>query len=380
MARRGRLAQFLSIALLVLNACATACGAQQATVAVSLFDAYQPTATLFVEGPCELIVPFHRGVPTGLYKVSVEKNGIAVTPVRASSPQLIAGASKVVFTGAGHALLSLRHPAVMVKRHYHGAVELTVRSDRKLKINNSLPIRDYVRSVVASETLPNWPLEALKAQAVLTQTRLFRYLPGDELGDTTQQEVYLGSGNDRADIAAAVASVSGQILAYDHRPIQPFYHSTCAGSTSDGSAIFGKNAEHMVYLASVSCSYCKQSPFCKTTSSRIRQQPFNSIFGSGTTSVATTDSSGRPLEIILGDGRHMRAYDFWIKLGKNFGWDKAPGNRFTIGTDSHGDVLLKSTGAGHGVGLCQWGAAGQARLGRSYREILQYYFPGTQIE
>ena len=37
-------------------------------------------------------------------------------------------------------------------------------------------------------------------------------------------------------------------------------------------------------------------------------------------------------------------------------------------------------GYGHGVGLCQWGARGQAEAGRSYRQILSHYFPGAAVE
>lgn len=41
--------------------------------------------------------------------------------------------------------------------------------------------------------------------------------------------------------------------------------------------------------------------------------------------------------------------------------------------------VINGRGFGHGVGLCQWGAYGQAKAGRSYREILQYYYRGTGI-
>jgi stage II sporulation protein D len=42
-------------------------------------------------------------------------------------------------------------------------------------------------------------------------------------------------------------------------------------------------------------------------------------------------------------------------------------------------LIAEGAGAGHGVGMCQWGAMGRSRAGFSYRDILSAYFPGTQV-
>ncbi|MEK7766522.1 MAG: hypothetical protein AAB368_09810, partial [bacterium] len=52
--------------------------------------------------------------------------------------------------------------------------------------------------------------------------------------------------------------------------------------------------------------------------------------------------------------------------------------RFTV-KSSGGEFIFIGRGWGHGVGLCQWGARGQARQGRSYRKILRFYYPGTEL-
>jgi stage II sporulation protein D len=44
-----------------------------------------------------------------------------------------------------------------------------------------------------------------------------------------------------------------------------------------------------------------------------------------------------------------------------------------------GGFAFAGRGSGHGAGLCQWGAAGFAREGKGYREILAHYYPGTEI-
>jgi stage II sporulation protein D (peptidoglycan lytic transglycosylase) len=43
-------------------------------------------------------------------------------------------------------------------------------------------------------------------------------------------------------------------------------------------------------------------------------------------------------------------------------------------------LVAAGAGSGHGVGLCQWGAIGRARAGRQFREILETYYPGTNVE
>ena len=55
-------------------------------------------------------------------------------------------------------------------------------------------------------------------------------------------------------------------------------------------------------------------------------------------------------------------------------------NNFTIEIDEDRNIIITGKGSGHGVGLCQWGAIGQSRLGKNYKEILNHYFPGTEIK
>lgn len=358
----------------------TAAGAQPKVVSVNLFEAFAPTSRIFLEGPFEVQIPYKRGWPEGLSELSAEGGQIVLRPVKTSARSQSILSKRFVLSGLSRQGLALRHHAGMSKRYYRGIVEIAVKPDGNLQIRNQLPTLEYVIAVVGSETFPNWPVEALKAQAVLTQTRLFRYKVNDDLGDTTQQEAYLGADRSRHDVRSAVQSVWGQVLTYDHRAIQPFYHSTCAGRISAGDEMFGEKAKELVYLEAKDCPFCQDSPFMKKTSSKISKSRFAGVFGSGLPRVCTVDSAGRPLEIVLGNGKRSRGYDFWIKLGKNLGWDKVPGTRFRIAESADGSVELSSTGAGHGVGMCQWGAAGQARLGKTYREILNFYFPGTAIE
>jgi stage II sporulation protein D len=82
----------------------------------------------------------------------------------------------------------------------------------------------------------------------------------------------------------------------------------------------------------------------------------------------------------MGNGKTIDGYQFWLKLGQKFGWDKVPGTRFSLLDNGNGQVVFSSTGAGHGVGLCQWGAVGMAKEGKTYQQILEFYYPGCKVE
>jgi len=271
-------------------------------------------------------------------------------------------------------------------RHYAGTIAFRSAVDSSthravLRAINSVSTRDYVESSVGSELQPGWPAEVAKAQAVMTQTILARCKPGEVLGDSTQRNVYLGADYVRPGTAEQVRSVWNQILTYGGRPAVPFWYSTCAGRTSNGTDVFGSAAAAMPYLRSVKCDFCHDSPFWHETVRRIDQSQFAIVFGAQLPEFHGLDQAERPLSVsyvLHGKKQLLSGYQFWTLLGQKFGWDKAPGLRFTLKQQGH-DVVVTSTGAGHGVGLCGWGAAEQARQGKTYKQILQYYFPETEV-
>ncbi|MEN9266750.1 MAG: hypothetical protein Q6K99_10990, partial [Thermostichales cyanobacterium BF4_bins_65] len=71
--------------------------------------------------------------------------------------------------------------------------------------------------------------------------------------------------------------------------------------------------------------------------------------------------------------------EWWQRLGSRLGWGVLPGNRFSW-VVGEGGIVLTGQGAGHGVGMCQWGSRGLALLGKDYGAILRYYCPGTSLQ
>jgi stage II sporulation protein D len=263
-------------------------------------------------------------------------------------------------------------------RKYHGTIILTAVNGSYLDILNKVSKRDYIAGVVASESPIDAGYEMLQAQAVLAQTVLARHKGNALIGDSTQSQSYLGTSLETPAIRSAVSSVWSEKLYYKNQLAIAYYHSTCSGGTSDGAEFFHlKNS--LPYLSAVPCKNCSQSPFWKPTVKEIPAVRFNKIFGQELPRVTKADYTNRPISVKLSNGTILTGYDFWMRIGRYFGWDKAPGSRFKLTAGENGNIIVESTGAGHGVGLCQWGASALAKQGKSYRDILRLYFPGCAI-
>jgi stage II sporulation protein D len=288
------------------------------------------------------------------------------------------GPSSLHIRGCGQHTLALTVPP-LGQRRYHGDCFIKASRDCALTIVNDVSLNDYIKDVVASELPAGTPGEALKAQAVLAQTLLLNRRSQKELGDSTEQQSYLGAAAERPEVNSAVRSVWGKHLYYKGLPVVVYYHSTCAGGTSQAAEFFGLESGSLPYLKHVPCTECRSSPFWRPTKNEIPLAVFAPVFGNGIPTILKRDEAGRPLLVKLADGKILSGYDFWMRLGQSLGWDKAPGTRYQLASGGEGAVKIESTGAGHGVGLCQWGASGMAREGKDFREILNYYFPDCEV-
>jgi stage II sporulation protein D len=170
-------------------------------------------------------------------------------------------------------------------------------------------------------------------------------------------------------------------MGFQGRPIYAAFSSTAAGPTEDALNVWSKD---LPYLRGVDCPFDMKSPYYRwrvavpldKLERALRQQ------GVGVGTVATVtpfgySRAGRVTRIrILHSGGELllRGED----LRKIVGYSILPSARFEV--ESVGsDVVFNGFGAGHGVGLCQWGAKEMAELGYSFGTILSYYYPGTDL-
>lgn len=275
------------------------------------------------------------------------------------------------------------HGIRLGERKYAGT--LKVRANKFLEITNIVPARDYVESVVGSELPPHFENEAYKALAVLTLTRLellgaSSTRPATSIVDSTQYENYTGLQAVSPRIKSCVQAVMTKRLFYNaHQAPKVFYHSACAGGTSSAESVFGEGGRGLKYLKGVKCDFCQNSPFWNEKEHNVPRQTFLILFAGKFPTIEEIDPKGRPTSLLV-NNKKVSGYKVWLSLGRTFGWGAVPGNKYNFSESQDPRfVVLRSRGAGHGVGLCQWGANEQAKQGKTYREILKFYFPDCQI-
>ncbi len=264
--------------------------------------------------------------------------------------------------------------------HYAGNIEVW-KGKSGLYLINELPIEEYVKSVVGSEVGSSWDMEALKAQAVIARTyALFQKASNNrnsnyDLTSSVLHQVYKGNAVD-ARVASAVVLTKSQILTYEGKPIEAFYHSTSAESTEDPAEVFGKNYPYIKPVA----VKCDVSPYClwerKIPVEELERSLDISGFKDMKIASYTVTKRVKAVDITHSKGvLTIKATD----LRKALGWNRLPSTDFTVSQEND-MIVFQGRGYGHGVGLCQWSALQMAREGKSYKEILSYFYPGTTLE
>jgi stage II sporulation protein D len=263
-----------------------------------------------------------------------------------------------------------------LERLYSGNMEFRSRNNT-ISIVLSIDKETLVGSILSSEAGEYQEPEVLRALAVVTRSFLAAGIqhPQDnaDVCDTTHCQVFQGIEPNKQ-INDAVKSTRGLILTYHQKPFHPFYSRSCGGRTFTYEQVWGEKAPDYPFFP-VSCPVC-----LNTTEVRWR-----SDLTLDTLRIAT----GIPVNGIRrvggwievsnqGETRKFTAENFRIMLGRDLGWKVLPGNSFQIQSHSK-SIAFEGAGFGHGVGLCQTGAAGLARLGKTYQQILSYYFPNTEI-
>jgi stage II sporulation protein D len=288
---------------------------------------------------------------------------------------------------------------------YSGALELSARADG-LRVINHVDIEAYVAGVVAQEAWPTFHDEALKAQAVAARTYAM-YIMSErdtrpfDLRAGEGDQVYRGVRRDAfgARTAAAADATRGVVLStLTDEGLRIFcaYYAAACGGRSQGLVDYqgggAPDAAPLPLRGGVACDYCR---IAKGDAYRwgphrvpkaellVRLQERDRSFADWEmlASVAVTDKTEfgrvRQLTLTSGDGRAalMGAEHFRLAVGSGI----MRSTDCTL-TDAGAELLLEDgRGFGHGLGMCQWGAEGQARAGRRAGKVLLHYYPGAQL-
>ena len=266
---------------------------------------------------------------------------------------------------------------------YTGDIEVWEGAEGLYLIDN-VHIEDYVMGVVKNEVGKDWPIEALKAQAVISRTyAVYKMLHSAgmkyDLTSSVLDQVY-GCDVPGSDICKAVGETRGQILSYNGAPIEAFFHSTSCGETEDPYEVFG---QHFPYLKPVKVD-CALSPYSEWERSFSASRLQKALKAGGIDTGPITDveikshtCTGRVKDLMVRGGNGV----FIVKATdarKFLGWKALPSTDFTIALDD-GRWDVEGKGYGHGVGLCQWSALQMAQQGETYQQILSYFYPGATL-
>ena len=317
---------------------------------------------------------------------------------------------------------------------YYGTLEIRKEPEGLLLINE-LDIEDYLTRVVPSEMPSYYEKEALKAQAVCARTYAYRQIQanaysqyGAHVDDSTNYQVYNNTETyERTD--AAVAETYGQLLTVGGGLAEAYYFSTSCGYTTDGT-LWGAAAESVPYLKAIPVTgnqvemnlsddalfeeyikgkntdaYDYAFPLYRwrvDITNRQLEQKLDRLGVITGLEVTERGPGGIAKEVkVTGEGdTKILSGQTQIRntLGNSSlvytkndgealsGWDSLPSAFIHIEVKERNEEENTTTftiwggGYGHGVGMSQNGAEGMARAGKNYREILEFFYRGAEIQ
>lgn len=365
--------------------------------------------TLGASGEYEIFDPanyrvLHR-LPGG-EQVVVRADPSGHLRVRAGASETIAG-NLITLRALGDGLV------VVGGRPYRGDVVVQTTPSGRLTAINRVDMEAYLLGVVPHEIGQVGPelLEAAKAQAVAARTYAIAYLGrrsdlGFDVFATVDDQVYGGASGEHDPVSRAVRETAGEILIYDGRPIEAYYHSTCSGRTAAIEEVWPEAPRP--YLVSIEDIDPATGQAFDVTSSRFRwsvRWPADSLRRIFNRTLADSlpagvDDVGEIRDIqtleLTPSGRIARMRITTANATFEVGRDRIRwifltpagpilnSSRFEVSLvrDANGrvtEVVADGMGWGHGIGMCQVGAMGRARAGQDYRQILGAYYPSTDL-
>ncbi len=281
-----------------------------------------------------------------------------------------------------------RSPAVYLNgRRFRGAIDIIRQPNNKLTAVNHLDVEEYVQGVLYHEVAPWWPMEALKAQSIVSRTFALyqaRVNAGKDydLVSTAYSQVYGGRTSERGRTSKAVRLTKDKVLTYQNKIFQTFFHATCAGHTERAGNLWNID---LPPLRGRECQFCRRSPHFhwekKLSLKEIEEALEKADFKVGlieSIGIVDRDVSGRitQLEITSTAGRtKLSANRFRLTVGPNI----IRSTNINVEIKKR-RAYFEGYGWGHGVGMCQWGSFFMAREGFNAEQILGFYYPESEVK
>lgn len=289
-----------------------------------------------------------------------------------------------------------RSPFFINGREFSGPAEVRQASDNGLLLVMETELEKYLLGVVSAEMgSGRQELEALKAQAVASRSYAFTRIgaspeAGYDIEAGVQHQAYDGGGDVPLLIRKAVEDTRGQVLTCDGKVIAANFHSTCGGRTALPSEVWQAVDERFPFLKSAKDDHCNISPRYSWQDTVTAREMLDKLFPGQPQSriknveILEISRSGRvqALKVSADCGDTVLYKD---KIRSGLSASPVLSTRFDLKLQRDEDgfvsfIILEGSGYGHGVGLCQWGAIGMAREGKSFKNILRHYYREVEIK
>lgn len=243
-----------------------------------------------------------------------------------------------------------------------------------------VPIEDYLLGVLPSEMPANWPIEALKAQAVASRSYALavksdRAQKLYDLDSTVADQVYSYERFQRmpavlrSKIQNAVSATEGQVLpAQKHQVLKAYFHAHCGGQTKTSKEVWGVGGQSIT-VKDEFCQLDHKAHWQTTISSDILQKSFFENIQDENQVFLKSLPNGKVL-LQRGPSEQLLSGDTFRQV---LGYEKIKTSDFNATTKGK-SIQLSGLGNGHGVGMCQTGARFMALSGSKYNEILKRYY------
>ena len=278
-------------------------------------------------------------------------------------------------------------PKKIKQKTYQKTDNITVRVKRENKNTiEKIPLEKYLIGVLAGEMPVSYDIEALKAQAVAARTYTINKIEQNkakeyDVVDTTNDQVYKDEqqlkeiwkekyNENTKKLKQAIKETNGEYLTYEGKPIHAFFFSTSSGTTENCKDVFG---ESLPYLVSVSSTWDENSPSYQGELKLTKEEFCQKLeINCNEIKINIERNETNSIKNITINNKTIKGTDFRFKLGLK-------STNLEI-EQTNNDIIIKTKGYGHGVGMSQYGAKELANNGYKYDEILKHYYQGVEFK
>ncbi len=256
----------------------------------------------------------------------------------------------------------------------------------------TMKMEEYIAGVVAGEMKPDWPVQALAAQAIVARTFTLEEIEnkggvparGTQASTDIKEFQAYNAKEVNDNVKKAVEMTRGMVAVYQGKPIRTWFHASAGGITATAKEGLNFREAEPPYIQSVQSPDDLAPADVKNWTASFGKDEVIATLDKMGQKVTNIDSveigekgpSGRATSLVFNKTVRVSAADFRVQIGstelKSMLLDKV-----SVAGDK---VTFSGKGYGHGVGMSQWGAHKMAKEGKKPEDIVSHYFKGITVE